>query len=155
MAVVVFLQVFVDGVATGDMVGDIIVDDITGQVPAVMLPCDELGPTKSPSRVPPTMIVYVTPQCSPLTVTVADWLVIGAIPVIRHNTAIMLRNYKKVHVFKLGTYVRTYITCVLFGLLKQWIKQLLLLLLHAYTRILTKSITSFSSSSIDVKSVCY
>ena len=81
---------FVDRVAEGDMVGDT-VDDITGQVPVVMLPWDELGPTKSPLSVPPAMIVYVTPHCSPLTVTVADWLllVIGAISVIFIDTALV------------------------------------------------------------------
>ena len=33
-----------------------------------------------PLSVPPTMIVYVTPYSSPLTVTVAIPLVIGAVP---------------------------------------------------------------------------
>ena len=51
-----------------------------GQEPAVIVPRDDLGPTKPPLSVPPAMIVYVTPHASPLSVTVDIPLVIGAVP---------------------------------------------------------------------------
>ena len=150
MVVVAFLQVFVDRVATGDMVGNI-VDDITGQGPAVILPWDELGPTKSPLNVPPAMIVYATPHCSPLTVTVADWLllVIGAVPVIiiifaktlRMCTYVCKHWYYRVQAFKHGIYVSMNIhTYIYYLLLKQCMKHI-----HMYLM----SISSFPRSSAD------
>ena len=54
---------------------------ITGHGTVVMFPWDDLGPTKSPLSVPPAMIVYVTPHCSPLTVTVAILLIVGAVAI--------------------------------------------------------------------------
>ena len=55
---------------------------LIGQRPAVTVLRDDLDPTKSPLSVPRAMIVYVTSHCSPLTVTVAVPLVIGAVPVM-------------------------------------------------------------------------
>ena len=58
---------------------------LTGHVPAVTVPWDDLGPTSAPLSVPPAMIVYVTSHSSPLTVTIANPLVIGATPMYVHK----------------------------------------------------------------------
>ena len=51
-----------------------------------MFPWVDLGPIKVSLSVPPAMIVYVTPHSSPLIVTVAIPLVIGALPKLyTHN----------------------------------------------------------------------
>ena len=63
-----------------DVVTTVLVVSPGGQGPAVTVPRDDLGPTNTPLSVPPTMIVYVTPHSSPLTVTIAIPLVIGAVP---------------------------------------------------------------------------
>ena len=62
-----------------DVVATVVVVIPGGQGPAVVVPRDDLGPTKSPLSLPPAMIVYVTPHASPLTVTVDIPLVIGAV----------------------------------------------------------------------------
>ena len=63
-----------------DVVGTTVDVILGGQGPAVIVPWDDLGPTNCPLSVPPAVIVYVTPQANPLSVTVAIVLVIGAIP---------------------------------------------------------------------------
>ena len=72
-----------------------------------MFPWDDLGPTKSPLSVPPAMIVYVTPHCSPLTVTVTIALVIGPVPFITNVKKIMCVQLNIRHV-----YTCTYLTDV-------------------------------------------
>ena len=53
-----------------------------GHGPAVMFPWDDLGPTKSPLSDPPAVTVYVPWHFSPLTVTIAIPLDIGAVPTL-------------------------------------------------------------------------
>ena len=49
--------------------------------PVVILPYDDPGPTRVPLLcIPPAVMLYVTPQCSELTVTIAIPLLIGALP---------------------------------------------------------------------------
>ena len=60
----------------GNNIGVIV---ITGQGP-VIVPKDEVGPTKLPLRVPPAMIVFNTPQANPLNSTVAILFVIEEEP---------------------------------------------------------------------------
>jgi len=53
---------------------------ITGHGPPLIFPWDDAGPTNVPSNAPFAMIVYVTPHCRPLIVTVANPLILGAAP---------------------------------------------------------------------------
>ena len=63
--------------AVGIIVGE-------GQAPVVIVPWDDLSPTKTPFSVPPAMILYVTPQASLSIVTVAVPLVTEAFPEYIH-----------------------------------------------------------------------
>ena len=54
-----------------------------GQAPVVIFPCDDPGPTRVPLLcIPPAIMLYVIPQCSELTVTIAILPVMGALPEI-------------------------------------------------------------------------
>ena len=82
---------------------------ITGQgrLSAVIVPWDDLGPTKSPLSVPPAMIVYVTPHSSPLSVTVALPLVIGVLSV-HTNVWISTCTYDTIRFNYITTYVHKF-----------------------------------------------
>ena len=52
-----------------------------GQAPVVIFPYDDPGPTRVPLvSIPHATILYATPQCSELTVTIAISPVMGAVP---------------------------------------------------------------------------
>ena len=53
---------------------------LMGHGPVVIVPLDDLAPTRSPLSVPPAVIVYVTSHSSPVTVTVPTTLDTGAVP---------------------------------------------------------------------------
>ena len=58
---------------------------ITGHGPAVTFSWGDFSPTSVPFNVPSAVILYVTPHCRSLIVTVAILLVIGAVPEKWHH----------------------------------------------------------------------
>ena len=64
-------------------VSEIVLTELIGHGPAMIVPCKDLGPTNVPLSFPPVVILYTTLQCNPSTTTVANPFIIGALPIAR------------------------------------------------------------------------
>ena len=79
-------------------VSEIVLTELIGHGPAVMVPCEDLGPTNVSLSIPPAVILYSVLQLSPLTTTVANPFFIGALPIIKSKINCALKVIYSVHV---------------------------------------------------------
>ena len=61
-------------------VSEIVITELIAHGPAVMIPCEDLGPINVLLSIPPAKILYTVLQLSPSTTTVANPFIIGALP---------------------------------------------------------------------------